>query len=379
MSIYRGTGGASSTTSSANVEAVLEASVQATNAAAAASTSETNAASSAASASTSAANAAALESGVAADAAAASASATAASSSASAASTSASNASTSETNASNSASAASTSASNAATSETNAAASASAASTSASNAATSETNASASASAASTSASNAATSETNAAASAASAEAAWDSFDDRYLGAKASDPALDNDGNALLTGALYYNTTSNGMKVYTGSVWNDAAFDVGTALFAADIGVTVQGYDADTAKLDVAQTYTAKQTFGTAKASVLEEGYATFTSTTNAATVDTSTATVFSHTLTENTTLTFSNPPATGTAYGMTIKIVQDAGASGYTVTWPASVDWAAATAPTLTATASAVDVFTFYTHDGGLNWYGFVAGQAMA
>lgn len=101
----------------------------------------------------------------------------------------------------------SASASAASTSESNAASSASAASTSASNA-------SASASAASTSESNAATSETNAAAS-------YDAFDDRYLGSKTSDPVLDNDGDALLDGATYWNTTDNCLKVYdTGtSTW----------------------------------------------------------------------------------------------------------------------------------------------------------------
>jgi hypothetical protein len=101
----------------------------------------------------------------------------------------------------------SASASAASTSESNAASSASAASTSASNA-------SASASAASTSESNAATSETNAAAS-------YDAFDDRYLGSKTSDPTLDNDGDALLDGATYWDTTNNCLKVYdTGtSTW----------------------------------------------------------------------------------------------------------------------------------------------------------------
>src|SRR5210317_66025 len=67
------------------------------------------------------------------------------------------------------------------------------------------------------------------------------------------------------------------------------------------------------------------------------------------------------------------------TAYGMSLKVVQDSGASGYTVTWPTSVKWPAATAPTLTATASAEDQFVFYTKDGGTNWYGFTAGQALA
>ena len=108
------------------------------------------------------------------------------------------------------------------------------------------------------------------------------------------------------------------------------------------------------------------------------ETFDAVTSTTNATTIDCETGNVFSHTLTENTTFTFSNPPASGTAYGFTLKIVQDASASGYTVTWPASVDWPAATAPTLTADANAVDVFVFYTHDGGTTWYGFVAGQAL-
>lgn len=134
------------------------------------------------------------------------------SASATAAAASAAAAATSETNAAASASSASTSASNASTSASNASSSASSASTSASNAATSESNAA-------TSASNAATSATSAASSAASALAAFDSFDDRYLGAKASDPTVDNDGDPLNAGDLYYNTTSSVMKVYTGSAW----------------------------------------------------------------------------------------------------------------------------------------------------------------
>jgi len=84
--------------------------------------------------------------------------------------------------------------------------------------------ASASATAASTSASAAATSETNAAASAASAAALLDNFDDRYLGPKAADPTLDNDGNALVVGALYWRTTAPAvMRVYTASGWVDAS------------------------------------------------------------------------------------------------------------------------------------------------------------
>ena len=62
-------------------------------------------------------------------------------------------------------------------------------------------------------------SATDAAASAAAAAASYDSFDDRYLGAKTSAPTLDNDGNALVTGALYWNSVSATMFAWTGSAW----------------------------------------------------------------------------------------------------------------------------------------------------------------
>jgi hypothetical protein len=90
--------------------------------------------------------------------------------------------------------------------------SATSAATSASNAATSETNAGNSATAASGSASAASTSASDAAAS-------YDAFDDRYLGAKSSVPTLDNDGNALITGALYFDTSANEMRVWTSTLW----------------------------------------------------------------------------------------------------------------------------------------------------------------
>lgn len=110
----------------------------------------------------------------------------------------------------------------------------------------------------------------------------------------------------------------------------------------------------------------------------ISEEYTAVTSSSNATTVNLRDGTNFSHTLTENTTFTFSNPASSGKVSSFTLKIVQDASASGYTVTWPASVDWPSATAPTLTATASAVDYFVFITHDGGTTYYGFTAGQAL-
>ena len=108
----------------------------------------------------------------------------------------------------------------------------------------------------------------------------------------------------------------------------------------------------------------------------LNEGFATVTSSSGTATVNCRTATVFSITLSENTTFAFSNPPSSGTAYGMTLKIVQDSTAR--TVTWPASVRWALGIPATMSPGSGVVDIFVFLTHDGGTNWYGFIAGQDM-
>lgn len=68
---------------------------------------------------------------------------------------------------------------------------------------------------------NAETAQAAAEAAQAAAEAVYDNFDDRYLGAKATDPTLDNDGDALIDGALYFDTTNNVMKVYDlgGTAW----------------------------------------------------------------------------------------------------------------------------------------------------------------
>ena len=66
---------------------------------------------------------------------------------------------------------------------------------------------------------NVAGSATAAAASAAAAATTYDNFDDRYLGAKSTAPSVDNDGNALITGALYWNSVSNTMFAWSGSAW----------------------------------------------------------------------------------------------------------------------------------------------------------------
>ncbi len=73
-------------------------------------------------------------------------------------------------------------------------------------------------------------------------------------------------------------------------------------------------------------------------------------------------------------TFTFSNPSATGKGCSFTLILTNGA---SQTVNWPASVDWAGGTAPTLTA--AGVDILTFMTIDAGTIWYGFLAGAAMA
>ena len=117
----------------------------------------------------------------------------------------------SATTSQNAAAASATAASN---SQTAAASSAAAALVSENASATSETNSASSATASANSATASASSATAAAGSASAAAATFDLFDDSYLGAKSSNPSVDNDGDALTDGALYFDTTNDVMKVY---------------------------------------------------------------------------------------------------------------------------------------------------------------------
>jgi hypothetical protein len=241
-------GSATSAASSAST-ATTQAGISTTKAGEA-SASATAAANSATNAANSASNSATSATNSANSATSAANSATAAATSASQAASSASSASTSASTAQGGATTATTQAGIATTQATNASNSATAAATSAANAATSETNALASKNAASVSEANAGASAVSAASSAATAAALLDNFDDRYLGAKASDPALDNDGNALIVGALYFNTTDGVMKIYTSSGWIAASSasvaTLATFEFVATGGQTVfTGSDAN--------------------------------------------------------------------------------------------------------------------------------------
>jgi hypothetical protein len=267
------------------------------------------------------------------------------------------------------------------------------------------TAAASSASSASTSASNAASAQSAAEAARDQTLASFDSFDDRYLGAKTSNPMLDNDGNALVAGALYFNSVTGVMNVYTGSVWVAAyvsgtdflakasnlsdlnntatartnlgvgttdspqftAINVGNAtdttvtrvsagviavegsnvLLASNIGTSVQAYDVDTAKTDVVQTYTAAQRGGV---TTLTDG-ATITP-------DFAATNNFQVTLAGNRTL--ANPTNVVAGQSGVIKVTQDATGSR-TLAYGSSFDFAAGAAPVLTTTANAVDLLVYY------------------
>ena len=228
--------------------------------------------------------------------------------------------------------------------------------------------------------------------------ASVNSFGETYRIAS-SDPA-----SSLNEGDLVFNTTSNKVRVYNGSAWQDVA-PVATSLTVSQISdltanatelnvldgipgtltATEIGYlDGVTSAIQtqlnakVGATYTGDVDItGELLVDSYNETYAALSGTSPA--VNCETGNSFSLVLSGNSTFTFTNPPASGTAYTFSIEIIQDASASGFTVTWPSSVDWPAATAPTLTATASAKDIFVFTSRDGGTNWYGFTAGQALA
>lgn len=104
----------------------------------------------------------------------------------------------------------------------------------------------------------------------------------------------------------------------------------------------------------------------------------TITQSVTTADLDCSAANTFELTLDTSLVIGFDNVPASGTSYACSLTVKQDA-TGGHSITWPSSVVWAGGEAPTLTADASAEDVFVFMTSDNGTTWYGFTSGQAFA
>ena len=164
------------------------------------------------------------------------------------------------------------------------------------------------------------------------------------------------------------------------------------ALLDLEVGTDVQAYDADTAKLDVVQTFTAAQTINSltlggtvsgADNTVQRINLQDYGEVTNAIgsigggtqDIDLTSGNVVSATVdTSTTTFTFSNPTASDEGCGFILFLTNG---GSQTVNWPASVDWPAATAPTLTA--AGVDILVFNTIDGGTRWFGNLVGEAYA
>lgn len=158
-------------------------------------------------------------------------------------------------------------------------------------------------------------------------------------------------------------------------------------LTSSAIGSTVQAYDADTAKTDVVQTFSAAQTFtaqsvhnggidcngavdidanvDVAGSFNIDGPYKQVAEAVSSTSIDLSTGNYFTKTVSGNTTFTFTNPPSSGTVGSFTLELTHSSG----TVTWPSSVKFPADTAPTLTA--GKTHLFIFVTDDGGSRYRG--------
>lgn len=228
----------------------------------------------------------------------------------------------------------------------------------------------------------------------------YDAFDDRYLGAKAANPTLDNDGNALLTGALYWNTVSSEMRVYSGAAWVVAYLPSGT--YVAGPASSVDGelalFDSTTGKLVKRATTTGmlKATSGVVGAATAGTDYvapgtatnftkpqrpslsAEITPAANAVTLDLTTYNIFPINL--NASITTMNLTGTlasliGNQYRVDIRYN-----GGTVVTFNANVKFPAGTAPTLTGTSGKIDSFTFevMSNDGGTTCYLYEVGRNL-
>jgi hypothetical protein len=276
------------------------------------------------------------------------------------------------------------------------------------------------------------------AASASAAAASADAFDDIYLGTKSSDPSTDNDGDALAAGMLYFNSTNDILRVYSGSAWQDAAISStgvvtltgtqtltnktltapkineavavtstatelnlldgstagaianskaviysaagqvnGTTLAIAGTAITSTAAELnllDDATVTTAEiNYSDLATLGTTAASKV------FTADANNLTTVSGAVAYVEDTLTDGATITWNvidSPVAKVTLAGnrtlsapsgttpiagqfISLLIIQD-GTGSRSITWNAAYEFAADTAPTLTATASLGDLFTF-------------------
>jgi|TARA_R100000479_G_scaffold24199_1_gene9133 hypothetical protein len=196
--------------------------------------------------------------------------------------------------------------------------------------------------------------------------------------------------NAIATGTIPTNsdidtradariTAATGVSVQA----YDANLPAGnTIVVDGDIGSTVQAFDADTAKTDVAQTFTPAQTFTAASVHngglTVDGPYKQAAEAVNALDIDLSTGNYFTKSISSSSTVTFSNPPASGTVGSFILQLTLTG--SGTAITWPngsggqGTVYWngdAGTTAPALVDART--HLFMFVTSDGGTKYRGAV------
>lgn len=189
--------------------------------------------------------------------------------------------------------------------------------------------------------------------------------------------------SAQLATLASYNT--NGLFAQTAAGTYTGRTLTGTAnLITVTNGDGVSGnptitVGSNVSQLNVSETRTASIDFNTNQLIRPEiKNYSETVSTVVAAgttTLDITNGNVFNMSQDTNiTTFNFNNAAATGKCSGFTLIRTKDATGTTRSITWPASVKWSGGTAPTLTQTTGSVDIFEFFTLDGGTTWRGFAA-----
>jgi hypothetical protein len=181
---------------------------------------------------------------------------------------------------------------------------------------------------------------------------------------------------------LYYNngvklqTTDTGIDV-TGTAEMDTLSIGGTAVTAT--AAELNYLDVTTLGLTEASKAVTADANGvvTFDNGTIEES-TTVTSSSGTLTLNLRNGNIFEYDMTEDiTTLTISNPAASGRASVFALKLIQ--GSTERSITWGTKVKWAGGTAPTLSSGDNEVDVFILFTIDGGTTYYGFTAGQDLS
>ena len=222
-----------------------------------------------------------------------------------------------------------------------------------------------------------------------------------YMGNYAAIPASKNFYN-LAVGGVTITSTGAELNILDGVTSTTAELNIldGVTSTTAELNI-LDGVTSTTAELNILDGVTATAaelnyldigTLGLTAASkavtadangviTLDNGfseeYTAVTSSSAAVSLNLRLGNNFSHDLTENTTVSFANPAASGKVSAATLRIIQ--GSTARTITWNSSIKWAADTAPTLSTGNDNVDIFVFYTVDAGTTYYGFTAGQVMS